>query len=39
MNLDNIKHSNFPFNHWQFSECLDENALKFATILLNTSLS
>ena len=23
----NIKHSNFPFNHWQFSECLDENAL------------
>ena len=27
MNLDNIKHSNFPFNHWQFSECLDENAL------------
>ncbi len=28
MNLDNITHSSFPFNHWQFSECLDEEALK-----------
>ena len=27
MNLDNIIHSNFPFNHWQFDNCLDENAL------------
>ena len=27
MNLDNITHSNFPFNHWQFNNCLDENAL------------
>ncbi len=27
MNLDNITHSNFPFNHWQFSQCLDDNAL------------
>ncbi len=27
MNLNNITHSNFPFNHWQFSNCLDENAL------------
>ena len=28
MNLDNIIHSNFPFNHWQFSNSLDENTLK-----------
>ena len=27
MNLDNIIHSDFPFNHWQFSNCLDENTL------------
>ena len=27
MNLDNIVHSEFPFNHWQFSNCLNENAL------------
>ena len=27
MNLDNITHSDFPFKHWQFSDCLDENAL------------
>ncbi len=27
MNLDNIKYSNSPFNHWQFSNCLDENSL------------
>ncbi|MDA9749147.1 hypothetical protein N9U75_03240 [Pelagibacteraceae bacterium] len=27
MNLNNITHSNFPFNHWQFSNCLDENTL------------
>ena len=27
MNLDNIVHSDFPFNHWQFSNCLNENAL------------
>ena len=27
MNLHNIIHSDFPFNHWQFSNCLDENAL------------
>ncbi len=27
MNLDNITHSDYPFNHWQFSNCLDENAL------------
>ena len=27
MNLDNITHSDFPFNHWQFSECLNEEAL------------
>ncbi|OUW95065.1 MAG: hypothetical protein CBD97_03525 [Pelagibacteraceae bacterium TMED237] len=28
MNLNNIIHSDFPFNHWQFNNCLDENALK-----------
>ncbi len=27
MNLDNINHSDFPFNHWQFSNCLDEDTL------------
>tara|TARA_B100000674_G_C37531085_1_gene773868 strand:- start:58 stop:672 length:615 start_codon:yes stop_codon:yes gene_type:complete len=27
MNLNNIIHSDFPFNHWQFSDCLDKNAL------------
>ncbi len=27
MNLNNIVHSDFPFNHWQFKNCLDENSL------------
>ncbi len=27
MNLNNIIHSEFPFNHWQFSDCLSEDAL------------
>ena len=27
MNLNNITHSSFPFNHWQFSDCLDEKTL------------
>ena len=27
MKLNNIIHSDFPFNHWQFSNCLDENTL------------
>ena len=27
MNLSNITHSTFPFSHWQFSNCLDKNAL------------
>ena len=27
MNLNNITHSDFPFNHCQFSNCLNENAL------------
>ena len=27
MNLDYLTHSNFPFNHWQFSKCLDDDAL------------
>ena len=27
MNLDNLTHSDFPFNHWQFSNCLDKNSL------------
>ena len=27
MNLDNITHSNFPFDHWQFTNCLGEDAL------------
>ncbi len=28
MKLDNIIYSDYPFNHWQFDKCLDENALK-----------
>ncbi len=27
MNLDNIMHSDYPFNHWEFSGCLDEMSL------------
>ncbi len=27
MKLENITHSNFPFNHWQFKNCLSDNAL------------
>ena len=27
MNLDNIKFSDYPFNHWQFSNCLEKEAL------------
>ena len=27
MNLENLIHSDFPFNHWTFSNCLDEGAL------------
>ena len=27
MNLNNIIHSDYPFSHWQFSNCLDEDAL------------
>ena len=27
MNLDKIIYSKFPFSHWQFSECLDNNTL------------
>ena len=27
MNLDNITHSDFPFKHWQFTKCLNEEAL------------
>ncbi len=27
MKLDNIIHSDFPFNHWQFSDCLEQDAL------------
>ena len=27
MNLNNIIHSDFPFNHWQFENCLDINTL------------
>ena len=27
MNIDNIKHFDFPFNHWQFSDCLDADTL------------
>ena len=28
MKLNNIVHSDFPFNHWQFSNCLNENTLQ-----------
>lgn len=27
MNLENLVHSEFPFNHWVFSNCLEEGAL------------
>tara|TARA_B100000575_G_C22879547_1_gene512588 strand:+ start:43 stop:663 length:621 start_codon:yes stop_codon:yes gene_type:complete len=27
MKLDNIEHSDFPFNHWQFDNCLNEESL------------
>ena len=27
MNLNIIIHSDFPFNHWQFENCLDINTL------------
>ena len=27
MNLENLTHADFPFNHWIFSNCLDEGAL------------
>ena len=27
MNLENLTHSDFPFNHWVFSNCLGEGAL------------
>ena len=27
MNLENLTHSDFPFNHWIFSNCLEEGAL------------
>ena len=27
MNLENIKSSDFPFKHWEFSDCLDVKAL------------
>ena len=27
MNLDNVSFSEFPFKHWEISECLDNNAL------------
>ncbi len=27
MNLNNITHSDFPFNHWQFFDCLEDEAL------------
>ena len=27
MNLDNIKSSELPFKHWEFSNCLDEETL------------
>ena len=27
MNLENLTHSDFPFNHWVFSNCLEEGAL------------
>ena len=27
MNLENLAHADFPFNHWVFSNCLDKGAL------------
>ena len=27
MNLENLTHADFPFNHWVFSKCLEEGAL------------
>ena len=27
MNLENLTHADFPFNHWIFSNCLEEGAL------------
>ena len=27
MNLENLVHADFPFNHWVFSKCLEEGAL------------
>ena len=27
MNLENIKHSDFPFEHWEIKKCLDKNAI------------
>ena len=27
MNLNKISYSNYPFNHWQFNQCLNKNAL------------
>ncbi len=27
MNLENLTHADFPFNHWVFSNCLEEGAL------------
>ena len=35
MNLNSISFSDFPFNHWEFKDCLDENTLNeisFSTI-------
>ena len=33
MNLDNIKHSDFPFEHWEIKQCLDKNAIDEISIL------
>ena len=27
MNLENLTHADFPFNHWVFRNCLEEGAL------------
>ena len=27
MNLENLAHADFPFSHWEFSNCLEEGAL------------
>ena len=27
MKLNNLSHSDNPFDHWQFSDCLDKRAL------------